>query len=84
MIMVLINAILSTEAVPPPGVDVSKKRVFDPQLAVWAAYNAFPDQFLDASKNWVKAVQENKVDGEVLSFIVPNYQIHCESTFCPP
>ena len=34
MIMVLINTILSTKAVPPPGVDISKKRVFDPQLAV--------------------------------------------------
>ena len=76
MVTVLVNAILSTEAVAPPGVDTAGKRVFDPQLAVWAAFNAFPNQFLDATKDWVKGVQENQVDGEVMNLIVPNYQDH--------
>ena len=34
MLMALVGSILSVEASPHPGVDVSKKRVFEPQLAV--------------------------------------------------
>ena len=88
MVMVLVTNILSTESVAPPGVDTASKRVLDPQLAVWAAFNAFPNQFLDATKNWVKGVQESQVTGEVINCIVPNYQVHgvlcnkeCHGTF---
>ena len=43
IVTALVGSILSVKALPPPGVDISKKIVFDPQLAVWGAFNCFPE-----------------------------------------
>ena len=36
-------------------------------------------EFLDATKDWVKGVQESQVTGEVVNLIAPNYQVHAVS-----